>query len=75
MISFERKGKRKSFAEWLRKQDIANILHELEMATYKTREQKQEVNRCFRAAIESMALHICKPEDSVKFKSYLKKGY
>jgi len=76
MISFERKGKRKSFQEWLQDQDIANVLNEAELATYHSTEAKKHLNTCFRGAIESIALSVCQDgKYSAKYQSYKRKGY
>ena len=74
MIKFKSNTKRMSYQDFLRKMDISDLLHEIEMATYQSKVQKMEV-QLFRTSIEAIALQCCRWEQSAKFKAYLQKGY
>ncbi len=73
-LEFKSKSKHlKTFAEWVRGENIGDILHYISMETYKSPESKAHVDECFRSSIEAIAIQVCR--DNSKYKAYLKKGY
>ncbi len=72
-LEFKSKKKRKTFAEWIRTEDIGDVLHYISMETYKSPETKKHINECFRSSIEAIAIQVCR--DNKNYNNYLKKGY
>ncbi len=72
-LNFKSKSKRKTFAEWIRTENIGDILHYISMETYKSPEAKKHVDKCFRASIEAIAIQVCR--NNARYNTYLKRGY